>query len=96
MKDLTKSQVVIGLLAYFATVWILIEVAKSYGEPLFAVGIVALMFIVMLVLSYIIMTILEWIKIFDLRTNAVLTLIVLTTLMITLTVYLLINPVTIQ
>jgi len=45
----------------------------------------------MLVLAYIIIVILDWIRIFDLKTNAILTLIVLTVFMINLTVYLIVN-----
>jgi len=47
--------------------------------------------IVMLVLSYVIIAILEWVNIFELKTNAILTLIVLVTFMINLTIYLLVN-----
>jgi hypothetical protein len=89
MENRTKSQIMIGLLAFFASMWIIIQWALNYAEPLKILGIILLLLVVMLVLSYILISILEWMAIFDLKTNAVLTLIVLTTFMITLTIYLL-------
>ena len=47
------------------------------------------MFGLVVKLPYILIAILEWINIFDLKTNAILTLIVLTAFMINLTIYLL-------
>lgn len=91
MQERTKAQITIGLLAFFASMWILIEQSKNYSNPIYTVGIVIVLLIVMLVLSYVIIAILDWINIFDLKTNAILTLIVLTTFMINLTVYILIN-----
>ena len=89
MQERTKAQITVGLLAFFASVWILIEQARTYTNPIYAVGIIILLLIVMLVISYIIIAILEWINIFDLKTNSILTLIVLTAFMINLTIYLL-------
>ena len=88
MQERTKAQITIGLLAFFASVWVLFEQTKSYPFLLDAVGIIIHLFLVMLVLSYIIIAILEWINIFSLKTNAILTLIVLTAFMINLTIYL--------
>jgi len=92
MEDRTKAQITIGFLAFFASMWILIqETIKNYSNPLYIVGILLILLVVILLLSYIIISILEWIHIFDLKTNAILTLIVLTTFMITITVYILTN-----
>jgi hypothetical protein len=91
MQERTKAQITIGLLAFFASMWILIEQTKNYTNPLYVIGFIILLLVVMLVLSYVIIAILDWVNLFDLKTNAILTLIVLTTFMITLTVYLLIN-----
>ena len=91
MQERTKAQITVGLLAFFASVWILFEQTRSYSNPIYAVGIIVLLLVVMIVLSYIIIAILEWINIFDLKTNAILTLIVLTAFMINLTIYLLTN-----
>ena len=88
MQERTKAQITIGFLAFFASMWILTEQTKMYSNPIYVVGIVLLLLVVMLVLSYVIISILEWIGLFDLKTNAILTLIVLTTFMINLTVYL--------
>ena len=91
MQDRTKAHIAIGFLAFFASMWIIIQWALNYADPLMILGIILLLLVVMMLLSYIIISILEWFSIFDLKTNAILTLIVLTTFMITLTIYLLIN-----
>ena len=49
---------------------------------------IVVLLVVMLVLSYIIITILEWVNVFDLKTNAILALLVLIGFMINLSVYL--------
>jgi hypothetical protein len=89
MEDRTKAQITIGLLAFFASMWIIIQWALAYADSLITIGIIILLLVVLLVLSYVIISILDWVGIFNLKTNAILTLIVLTTFMITLTVYLL-------
>jgi hypothetical protein len=89
MQERTKAQITIGLLAFFASVWILFEQAKRFDNMFYSVGIIILLLIVMLVLSYVIIAILDWINIFDLKINALLTLIVLVAFMINLTIYLL-------
>jgi hypothetical protein len=90
MQERTKAQITIGLLAFFASVWILFQsIQNNYSNPIYAIGIVVLLLVVMLVLSYVIIAILAWINIFDLKTNAIITLIVLTAFMINLTIYLL-------
>jgi hypothetical protein len=89
MQERTKAQITIGLLAFFASVWILFERMQAYSNPIYSIGIVFLLLVVMLVLSYVIIAILAWVNIFDLKTNAILTLIVLTAFMINLTIYLL-------
>ncbi len=91
MQDRTKAQIAIGFLAFFASMWMIIQWALNYADPLMILGIILLLLAVLMLLSYTIISLLEWFSIFDLKTNAVLTLIVLTTFMITLTIYLLIN-----
>ena len=88
MQERTKAQITIGFLAFFASMWILIKQAEGTSNPLYMIGIVLILLVVMLILSYVIITILDWIGLFDLKTNSILTLIVLATFMITLTVYL--------
>lgn len=91
MQERIKAQITIGLLAFFSSVWILYEYVRNYPILFDAIGILLLIFVVMLILSYVIIAILEWINIFDLKTNAILTLIVLSTFMINLTIYLMTN-----
>jgi len=91
MQERTKAQITIGLLAFFASVWVLFEQAKLYENMIYSVGMIFLLLIVMLILSYVIIAILDWVGIFDLKTNSLLTLIVLTAFMINLTVLLLNN-----
>ena len=91
MQERTKAQITIGFLAFFSSMWILIQQATSYSNPLYMVGYIVLVLVVMLILSYVIIAILDWIHIFELKVNAILTLIVLTSFMLSLTVYILMN-----
>ena len=78
MNDLTKAQLTIGLLAFFATIWSLI-LNREYPSMFNLIGIIVLQLVVILILSYVILALLEWVRIFDLKTNAILTLLVLVT-----------------
>ncbi|MEF8879716.1 MAG: hypothetical protein V5A64_04925 [Candidatus Thermoplasmatota archaeon] len=79
MKQITKAQITTGALAFFAIVWGLFESIRQSSDILISLGIIALALIVMLILSFIIMSILEWIRVFDLKTNALITLVTLCT-----------------
>ncbi len=79
MREITKAQITIGLLAFFATIWD-VAIDGSYPSILYTLGIVVLQLVLLLILSYVIIALLEWVKVFDLKTNAVLTLLVLVTL----------------
>jgi hypothetical protein len=79
MREITKAQLTIGLLAYFATIWEFLFHLTDTNNFLFTVGIIVLQLILLLVLAYIIIALLEWIKVFDLKTNAILTLLILVT-----------------
>jgi hypothetical protein len=79
MREITKAQLTIGLLAYFATIWDVL-LNQSYPNFLYTMGIVVLQLILLLILSYVIIALLEWVKVFDLKTNSILTLFVLVTL----------------
>ena len=83
MQERTKAQLTIGLLAFFAGMWIIVE-QVSYSNIIYALGIIILLLVIMLVLSYVIIALLDWVKVFDLKTNAILTLLVLTTFIINL------------
>jgi len=84
VRDLTKAQVTIGLLAYFATIWYeVIKILNSNDFDLvYSLGIIFIQLILILLLSYIILAILEWIRLFDLKTNSILTLVVIVTVRI--------------
>jgi len=79
MREITKAQITIGLLAYFATIWDLV-LNQSYPDGLYFIGMIILQLVLLLILSYVIIALLEWVKVFDLKTNAILTLFVLVTL----------------
>jgi len=79
MREITKAQVTIGLLAFFATIWDVL-LNQSYDNMFYTIGLVVLQLVLLLILSYVIIALLEWVKVFDLNTNAILTLFVLVTL----------------
>lgn len=80
MKQLTKAQLTIGILSYFAIVWALFENLRQTTDAILDIATITIVaLVVMLILSFIILGILEWVKIFDLKTNAILTLITLMT-----------------
>ena len=79
MREITKAQVTIGLLAFFATIWDVV-IDGSYPSIVYTLGIAVLQLVLLLILSYVIIALLEWVKVFDLKTNAILTLLVLVTL----------------
>lgn len=81
MKDLLKAQLTIGLLAYFATAWGIVT-NKQYANYVEATPWLVLQFVVMIILAYVILLILQWVRIFDLKTNALLTLIVLVSIVL--------------
>lgn len=79
MNQLTKAQITVGLLAFFATMWGLVRQLTLSSNLLIALGRIGILFAVLIILSVILLGILEWVKIFDLKTNSILTLIVLIT-----------------
>ena len=79
MNQLTKAQISVGLLAFFATMWGLVRQITPSSDLIIAFGIISILFVVLLVLSVVLLGILEWVNIFDLKTNSILTLIVLIT-----------------
>jgi hypothetical protein len=79
MREITKAQFTIGLLAFFATVWDVL-LNQSYPNMFYTIGIAVLQLVLLLILSYVIIALLEWVKVFDLKTNSILTLFVLVTL----------------
>lgn len=90
MNQLTKAQLTVGLLAYFATLWHFIWsiIQEAYTTTLTSTALLAIllglivMLIFTIILSIVLLGLLEWVKIFDLKTNAILTLIILVTIQI--------------
>jgi len=81
MKDLTRAQITVGLLAYFATIWGVV-INKQYENLFSALPWILVQFVLMMILAYVLMFILQWLRIFDLRTNAILTLVVLVSIIL--------------
>ena len=81
MRELTKAQITIGFLAYFALIWDLVF-NREYPDFITMFGVLVLQLILLLVLSYVILALLEWVRVFDLKTNSILTLFVLITVRI--------------
>jgi len=76
MRELTKAQFTVGFLIWFAMGWAWVRQAlDAMDDPMLAIGTLLLQFVAVFILSIIILTILEWVSIFDLKTNAVVTLI---------------------
>ncbi|UCH72299.1 MAG: hypothetical protein JSW62_01760 [Thermoplasmatales archaeon] len=80
MEKSTKAQITVGLLACFAIGVGLFQDALAAQDQIFAFGLVIVYLIAVLVISIVLMNLLKWVDIFDLKTNAVLTLIVLITI----------------
>jgi len=83
MNQLTKTQITVGCLAFFATVWSLVGQFDINSDMLVLFGRIFILLVVLLIISMVILGILEWIKIFDLKTNSIITLVVLITIGIT-------------
>jgi hypothetical protein len=77
MRDLMKAQLTVGILACFSMVWVLGQQAINASDQFIAFGIVILQLFAIFILAIILLGILEWVKIFDLKTNAILTFIVI-------------------
>jgi len=82
MNQLAKAQITIGLLACFAMAWGLFQQALNATNPTVAFIIAILQLVAIVIISIVLLGLLEWVKIFDLKTNAILTLIVLVTIRI--------------
>ena len=74
MKQLTKAQILISVLACFSIAICLFQ-QISTQDMIFNIGLIILQFAAIIILSFVLLTILEWFNVFDLKTNAILTLI---------------------
>jgi len=75
MNQLPKAQLTIALLACFTTVGMFQEVLTASDQFSALLNLIA-QIAAIIILSVVILGLLEWVKIFDLKTNAIITLIV--------------------
>ena len=86
MNQLTKVQITVSILACFSLGWGLIQDALSTNTLIEAIGFIILQLVTIVILSVVLLSILKWVNVFDLKTNAILTLITVITLGLTLIV----------
>jgi len=77
MQEQRKAQLTVGLLACFAISWGLFQDALNSSDKLVAFSLVVGQLIAIIIIAIILMSLLEWVDVFDLKINAVLTLLVL-------------------
>ena len=77
MRELTKAQITIGVLACFSIGLGSIQRVLVSQDVLLSVGYLVLNLVAVFILCCVLIVILKWIDIFDLKTNAVITLLVL-------------------
>lgn len=86
MNQLTKVQLTVSILACFSLGWGFIQDALATYALVEALGFIALQLVTIIILSVVLLSILKWVNVFDLKTNAVLTLVTVVTLGLTLIV----------
>jgi hypothetical protein len=86
MNQLTKVQITVSILACFSLGWGLVQDALSTNSLLEAIGFIVLQLVTIVILSVVLLSILKWVDVFDLKTNAILTLITVIALGLTLLV----------
>ncbi len=79
MRELTKAQLIIGFLAFFSTVVLILRPSENGLTLIDVIGNFFLQLVLVLVLSYAVLALLEWIRLFELKINAVLTYLFLVT-----------------
>lgn len=84
MNQLTKVQITVSILACFSLGWGFIQKALATHSVLNALGFIVLQLATIIILSVVLLSILKWVSVFDLKTNAILTLITVLTLGLTL------------
>ena len=76
MNQLAKAQITVSLLGCLSLGWRIIQEALASTLPLMnTLGYVALQLGAIIIISVVVLSILEWAKIFDIKTNGILTLI---------------------
>lgn len=86
MNQLTKAQITISILAVFSLGWGLIQDTLATYTLFEALGFIVLQLATIIILSVVLLSILKWIDVFDLKTNAIITLITVISLGLTLIV----------
>lgn len=84
MNQLTKAQISISILACFSLGWGLIQEALTTYSLIEAIGYIGLQLATIVILTVVLLSILKWVDVFDLKTNAILTYITVITLGLTL------------
>jgi hypothetical protein len=77
MQPLRKAQLAVGLLACFAIFWGLLQDTLQSTDLTMAILMLVAQLVAIFIIAIVLMNLLEWVKIFDLKTNAILTLLVL-------------------
>ena len=80
MNQLTKAQLTVSILACFSLGWGFTQNALATYPMIKAIGVIALQLVTIIILSVIILSILKWVDVFDVKTNTILTLITIVTL----------------
>jgi uncharacterized membrane protein len=83
MNQLTKAQITVSMLTCFSLGWRIIQNAIStsistYNSPdllLEPLAFILLQLVAFVIIAFVLMSILKWIDVFDLKTNAILTLV---------------------
>lgn len=86
MNPLTKAQLTISILACFSLGWGLVQEALATHTLIEALGFILLQLVTIIILSFVLLSILKWVDVFDLKTNAILTLVTVISLGLTLLV----------
>ncbi|MDG6218573.1 MAG: hypothetical protein QCI00_03935 [Candidatus Thermoplasmatota archaeon] len=79
MNQLTKAQITVSILACFSLGLGLAQHALLSDSLTDALGIIALQLAAIVIITFVLMSILQWIDVFDLKTNAIITLVTVVT-----------------
>jgi hypothetical protein len=77
MRELTKAQLTVGILASFSIGLGSVQKVMASSDMLLSLGYLAVNLIAIFILSFLLLAILTWVDIFDIKTNGIMTLLVL-------------------
>ncbi|MBS3749564.1 MAG: hypothetical protein KGY65_09175 [Candidatus Thermoplasmatota archaeon] len=80
MNQFKKAQLTVSILACFSLGWGFTQNALATYSMIEAIGVIALQLVTIIILSVVLLAILKWVDVFDVKTNTVLTLITVVTL----------------